>query len=361
MINHRLIRGMYGPGLALMTVIAPAGVAKDGSPGRAVYVSPQGSDHNVGTSIAAPFETLERAQHALVETGISNVYLLGGIYRRSALLTLRTLPQPQHWMAYPGNTPVIDGFGKSKAAIYIAGHHISIEGISIRNYSENGIIMESVNHVEITNNRISNIGSNSWTKAAILGLQVVENVQIKGNYIDNTGYAAIGLFASSEGILKNITISDNKINRTCRNVPDCGAIYLLGRTRDSTGNVVKNNRIVDYGPMGSDARAIYLDDYLSGARVENNRVLGCGRYGIHIHGGHDNFIVGNVIRGGGDQAAVFYQGADDASRGPMTGNVLSRNLISTGRSGGWIAYDSAPVRPRLNANRIRPAITTCRG
>jgi len=356
MMRRSIMKGGAAAG-ALM--LAYGATAQSSMPARAVYVSPRGSDENSGVSPDKPFRTLERAQRELVAKGISDVYLLDGIFSRNAQLNLRTLPQPQRWMAYPNTNPILDGNGKVGAAIYIAANNVTIKGITIRHFSENGIVMKGSRNVSILSNAFENIYSGTWTKAAILGIQFVENIRIIGNNISDTGYAGIGFFSSKDGVLRNILVADNRVSRTCRAIADCGAIYLSGRSLSSDGNTVRGNVIFDYGPAGSDARGIYLDDYLSKSRIENNHISGCGRYGIHIHGGHDNIITANVIREGSNQAAIFYQSVVEASRGAMTGNILSRNTIATAKPDGWIAYDGASIRPRLIDNQVRPAIATC--
>ncbi|HLG76946.1 MAG TPA: hypothetical protein VKX46_11070, partial [Ktedonobacteraceae bacterium] len=83
------------------------------------YISPTGSDSNSGTSITAPFATLDHARQ-VVETVNGNmsgdivVYLLGGTYPLSQTLafTPRDSGTNGHqviYEAYPGQTPVLSG------------------------------------------------------------------------------------------------------------------------------------------------------------------------------------------------------------------------------------------------------------
>jgi len=83
------------------------------------YVSANGSDTNAGTNVAAPFQTLARAQTAVqainfFQSGDLTVYLSGGLYRLTNAITFTEADSGQHghrviWQAMPGQTPAIDG------------------------------------------------------------------------------------------------------------------------------------------------------------------------------------------------------------------------------------------------------------
>src|SRR5438876_2366363 len=85
----------------------------------AYYVSPTGSDSNSGTSISAPFATLDHARQ-VVETVNGNmtgdivVYLLGGTYTLNSTIAFTSSDSGTNghqviYEAYPGQTPVLSG------------------------------------------------------------------------------------------------------------------------------------------------------------------------------------------------------------------------------------------------------------
>ena len=100
------------PARLAVLVLMAASVAAAQTP--AYFVSPTGDDSNDGTIYAAPFQTLERAQIAMqtAGTGHAVTYLEGGIYARSQALKLSGYyDQNKSWLAYPGQTPVLEGNG----------------------------------------------------------------------------------------------------------------------------------------------------------------------------------------------------------------------------------------------------------
>ena len=84
------------------------------------YVSPTGSDSNAGTTLAAPFQTLAKAQTAVravdqATAGAITVNLAGGDYRLSKPLTFTAADSATGtagditWKAEPGAFPVVSG------------------------------------------------------------------------------------------------------------------------------------------------------------------------------------------------------------------------------------------------------------
>lgn len=90
----------------------------------------------------------------------------------------------------------------------------------------------------------------------------------------------------------------NQIYDAVRDVDDCGALGA-GRTFiRSRGARINNNLIYDIGGMGAmsntAARAIMLDDSLSGVEMTNN-VIANVQSGISVNGGRDNIIKNNIF------------------------------------------------------------------
>jgi parallel beta-helix repeat protein len=90
-------------------------------------------------------------------------------------------------------------------------------------------------------------------------------------------------------------IEFNKINNVCLVSNDVGAIYS-GRDWGARGNSIRYNFIHNLKSMqGQWANGIYLDDCLSGIRVEGNVLYQCAGAGILLGGGRDNVFVNNLI------------------------------------------------------------------
>jgi hypothetical protein len=118
---HRYIKG----GLALFLLLAFCGGSLllsrqvHAAVQATYYVSPTGSDSNSGTSINAPFATLDHARQVVESingnmTGDIVVYLLGGTYTVSNTVTFTSNDSGTNghnivYAAYPGQTPVLSG------------------------------------------------------------------------------------------------------------------------------------------------------------------------------------------------------------------------------------------------------------
>jgi hypothetical protein len=91
-------------------------------------------------------------------------------------------------------------------------------------------------------------------------------------------------------------VEKNEIHSVCKQTSDAGAIYS-GRDWGARGNQVKFNYLHDISSVfeGYGVHAIYLDDCLSGVRVEGNVIRGLTGMGILHGGGRDNVMVNNVF------------------------------------------------------------------
>lgn len=110
------------------------------------------------------------------------------------------------------------------------------------------------------------------------------------NHIHDAPHSAV-LFYGNEHVIEL-----NDIHDTNRFATDAGAIYG-GRDWGGRGVVIRNNhlhRIQTYFP-GTPIAAVYLDDCLSGIRVEGNIVTDVRGLGVLHGGGRDNIMVGNVF------------------------------------------------------------------
>lgn len=94
------------PPHALTLATARSERAQAASSGTTYYVSSSGSDSNPGTSINAPFQTIQKA--ADVAVAGDTVFIRGGTYREQVdVVNSGTPGNDINFFAYPGETPVI--------------------------------------------------------------------------------------------------------------------------------------------------------------------------------------------------------------------------------------------------------------
>ena len=145
-----------GPVPALPTPLTAGNAASTPTPsfipsGNVYFIAPDGDDASPGT-IAKPWRTLQHAADIL-QPG-ETVQVRAGTYREAVTLTHSGAPgAPVTFMAYPGETAVLDGAGKSLYAAFQTTFsdpdpHVSdiaISGFTIRNYAQYGLVMWSIN------------------------------------------------------------------------------------------------------------------------------------------------------------------------------------------------------------------------
>lgn len=321
---------------------------------KAFFVSPTGSDSRDGLSPDTAFATPERAEAEIAKAGSGTVYLMGGVYNRTSTLMFPHGPASQKWVAYQGQVPVFDGRGQVADAIHISADHVTVDGLLIRNFVNNGIVVTDSRNTTLVRNNIQNIKSTKWSQAGILVLGNSPFNMAVSNTISNTGYAGIEFFAPQGGDLSKTVIANNVVSNTCQEKEDCGAIYINGRSNTSDGSVISKNRIRDYGGAVDKSFGIYLDDFASNMTVSGNDISGSGSNPIIIHGGYGNSITGNVIGLQAGQKALYYAGAMGSRFSDMSGNRFFRNTVHGARGNSDLVKMGAPgkVAPNLSNNRM---------
>lgn len=105
--------------------------------GNTYYVGPGGNNANSGTSISAPFLTLQKAANVtapgdVVYALMGNYTPTAGAYALVSIKTPETVTAPIAYRAYPGNTPVLNfatfqgiGFGNDAAYIEVNGFTVN--------------------------------------------------------------------------------------------------------------------------------------------------------------------------------------------------------------------------------------------
>jgi hypothetical protein len=123
-----------------------------------LYVSPQGSDSNPGTSPEKPLQTLQKAD-ALVAPG-DTVYVMAGTYRNtgsdkgggsSALLRLTHSGTPEKWVtwrAYKDDKPELVAQGCWQC-IDVQASYVAIEGLTLTGNNDNVRLADAERNAEV--------------------------------------------------------------------------------------------------------------------------------------------------------------------------------------------------------------------
>lgn len=136
----------------------------------------------------------------------------------------------------------------------------------------------------VRNSHIYNWARRIRTYQPAVSINGVGNI-IDGNNIHDAPHAAI-LLKGNDHIIEN-----NFIHHVGLETKDSGAFYM-GRDFSEAGNIVRHN--VFYSLGKGDVHAIYLDDFASGTRVEENFIWGA-HVGVFVAGGHANIVRGNCF------------------------------------------------------------------
>jgi len=220
---------------AAVLTLAPFLAAQTGS---AYYVSPNGSDNNLGT-IGSPWLTIQHAANS-VSAG-ATVYIFGGVYSESVNFPASgTASAPITFESYPGQTAVIDGTNVTcctsnpassgnvtQGLITIVNqNYITVSGFEIRNFTTSkaadtpaGVwITGSGTGIRLLNNLVHNITTSSEKNGNAFGIAAygtsqipIAHLVISGNEVYNlkTGNSES---ANVDGNVTNFTITNNFVH-----------------------------------------------------------------------------------------------------------------------------------------------------
>jgi len=198
-------------------------------------------------------------------------------------------------------------------------------------------------------------GNDVWdTGADGIFLYGVANIA-ENNHVWNIGLfdkdcAAINLFGERNEAVRNTlhhvprnavflkginnAVTFNDIRWTMLETCDGGAIRMCQRNVHLRGNRIVANRIRDTVGYGYDRGSfcsrspwfswgVYLDDFTCGTEVTGNFIARTGRAGVHIHGGSDNHVAGNIIVDAGEYGVEL----NPIRNRPSTGNCIEHNVL----------------------------------
>lgn len=354
------------------------------------YVSPSGKDSNKGT-ISSPFQTLEKARNAARQSNIKNIYLRGGVYRRSETFILTEADNGTNWSLSPGdqaNSAILDGSGIPDIVDILGGSNITIRGLTIRNYTSRGIgihggqgrslptpFFDRSSVAAKGNTIIHNIIENGtiktpcWERAGINIEGCTPNTIISRNLVRNTTGYGIGAWALQKGDdISGLRIEGNVILNCGSSVEDGGAIYIIDPysvNHRSSFIYIKNNFIRDYGTLSNNTRGIYIDNETSFTVVDGNIVCGKGSQPFIYHGGSHIKVTRNIFDlGASGQMSAFWHVVFNDNKmlhNTFTNNVILSSYPETTRFPAYVKYgDTAEpeIRNNLYFNYSGGAVST---
>jgi len=280
------------------------------------YVAPSGHDSGPGT-VGQPWRTLAKAAGAA--TAGDTVYIRAGTYNERLV--------PAHsgsagawitYVAYPGETPVIDGTGVTLPAGW--GGLLEISGLSF---------------VEIRGLRVQNAGPDD-NHAGIL-VEDSSHVTIRDSSTYDTASSGIGVWSSD-----HVTVAGNTVELAC-NDGEQECITIAGTDVFE----VRYNHVLNGGPGSIGGEGIDVKDGSSNGTVHHNHVEGINRLGIYVDAWDKHTwnvdVYSNRVHGCGDDGIVLVSEA-----GGLLENVrVYNNVVYDNRYVGLeIANWGAPVPSR---------------
>jgi hypothetical protein len=286
--------------------------------------------------------------------------LRAGTYSITPTLPFNWADSGESWIAYPGETAILDG-GKTGGIKITGVDHLVLEGLTIRNMGAGGIVFNGATSITLRWNSFANCNQECISGSS-LSNSIIDSNTINGQSPGNppgtvaSAYSAISLsYGSSNNQITHNLIencqgggivfaagptdppnSNNIVDRNIlqnidTNVVDMGAIYMYDTSHSAVGNQITNNVINGNGGSGyltNWTKAIYLDDGMSNVLVSGNICRSCGQFAWQIHAGDHNTIVNNIfdLSSAGTLIGVYQIDPNWKDCG-MTGNVFERNII----------------------------------
>lgn len=97
-----------------------------------------------------------------------------------------------------GEYPILDGEGQFSEGVLSSGNNFSVGYLHVRNYTDNGILVEGVNDVHLHHTLVENTGA--------YGLYPVQSTNVLIEYNEVTGSDDAGIYA---GQCENVTVREN--------------------------------------------------------------------------------------------------------------------------------------------------------
>ena len=285
------------------------------------------------------------------------------------------------------NTVVIEATVRSTGIHIDNADSIGIKNISVKHFSDHGIVLNNVDTANVVDNHIiytghaitANLSSTQLTisRNAMLnllndGIKILRSdsadINIYKNNIINVGTAGAdvgsprsslgALYSVAGGIIEknrivnsnylgiradgNTTIKSNSLLNICSVLSDCGGIYLYGGI-DARLTPFVDERIVENNIVNHvDGNGIYLDDFANNVTLRNNTVTHSS-HGILIHLAYNNRIENNTFYANEGYQVFFSENLNSDYDGTVHTNEVTNNIffpINTNPASHWNALYS---------------------
>jgi hypothetical protein len=346
------------------------------------YVAGTGRDSNAGTTIAAPFATL---QHAADKTSPGDtVMVLNGTYTVPCagcdvldITTSGTAAAPITYRAYPGQSPVID-FTHGWTGINIQASYITVSGFNagggralvslayaqknagnLGNYltSANGIVVgcsgaanpPTFSHVIIRNNVVHDAPGGGIATCYADYITIAHNTTYRNAFWSPYGNSGISIWEmrdsdSNKGyknfILGNLSYANREY------IP----FYAAGAITDGNGIIVDDNKNTQSNKVAYGGRTLVANNisYLNGGSgihayasahvdivfnttFENNRTPALNEGQIFANTGTDVKILNNILYAAPND--TYYSNYNNASNVVYDYNLLYSTTPDAGEKG----------------------------
>ena len=330
--------------------LSPAELAPPrGDPGATTYyVSPTGSDHNVGTTRSQPFQTIQRAAN-VVNPG-DTVLIMAGTYttndRMDDVVRITRSGESNGWITvrnYPGARPTIFNQHSWQGVNIYGASYVIIEGLEVMG---NNTILARTNVRSLTPHDPETNGNCIMAQRGNGALP--HHLVFRNNIIHDCPGAGIGTsYADYVTIQQNIVYNTSWWSKWGTSGI---SIYESQNTDTDDGhnyhNFVLNNVVYDnrqtqptrgQGKV-TDGNGIIIDDlnnsqsknppYRGRVLVENNVSYHNGGRGIHVYHSDHVDVINNTTFGNGvaELSAVF------------ASDVRFVNNVAYARSGRYASY-----------------------
>lgn len=240
----------------------------------------------------------------------------------------------------------------ARRAIHVqTADSLSVMENSIAGAGEDAIFIGTAGKVFITRNTIQDTAIFEPHQPAVGAVNVARatSAVIEENTVQRSAYVGIRF---GEGA----TVRSNAIVDSCMALSDCAAIYTWQKTPSDNRrpSLVAGNLVV--GVHGNDdvklgfkvwAVGIYLDDFTSQVRVEDNAIFGA-RQGIYLHNAFQNRLSRNISVGDTDASMSVYLDSQDAF-------LRGRTNLGNDVSGGvMLPSDKADTLSVVRRARLEP-------
>lgn len=292
------------------------------------YIS-GGADERDAEASSRGVRAIRRALLDAGEAKRSIALSLSGVFILDAPITLDRTHAGSTISSSVKRRALLVSSGETRSAVVIDGaDRVTIRGLAVRGFARDGIYARNARALTVAKNLVSDIRSTGWSQGGIHLTGSVVGALIQDNVVMNMDYAGIIVDTTRSSDVSRVRIIENSVERTCRKVSDCGAIYINDRGKGSTDIAILRNRVTDFGPRSARTRAIYLDDWASHVVVAENRIAGPGEYAFQIHGGRRNSIKNNYVDLRRIDYVLHYSRATDGSRADMTDNRMMANAFT---------------------------------